>query len=229
MFRPTFSIRTNMPPEYRDLGHPQGHLSLEENFEKFFEWGLSLRRPLTKIPGMAERLGFGTKIHPLGFHVVYLSEQGRGEMTPSIRGMVRANIYPPGVELRDDIHSHGFDFYSGVIAGKLTNTRYFPEWGRNRVPEGEGLIGYEGRVDMYGRNQTVRATDAIIATPRSEAEELVRGAIYTIPPKNFFHAVDVPERVGTVTIFCKTPTYSGSDGISLTLRKPVEEPVPANY
>jgi hypothetical protein len=94
----------------------------------------------------------------------------------------------PGVELKDDIHSHGFDFFSGVIAGELTNTRYFPDW-KDRVTLGEGLIGYEGRVDIRGNNETVRATDAIIAMPRSEAEELERGQTYTMPPKNHFHAV----------------------------------------
>jgi hypothetical protein len=132
------------------------------------------------------------------------------------------------VELKDDIHSHGFDFFSGVIAGELTNTRYFPDW-KDRVTLGEGLIGYEGRVDIRGNNETVRATDAIIAMPRSEAEELERGQTYTMPPKNHFHAVDVESGVGTATIFCKTPTFWGSDGISLTLRRPDEGPVPTQY
>ena len=224
-----FGIRTNNPPEYRGSKHPEGYLSLEANFERFFEWGLALKNPLKQIPKIGEELGFGARIHPLGFHVVYLSEKGRGEMTPEISGIVRANLYPPGVKIEDDIHSHGFDFYSGVVMGELTNTRYYPEWGVGYLPDGEGMVGYEGRVDIYGNNKTVKATRASIPVPRSEVEVVERGASYTMEPKNSFHAVSIESGEATVTIFCKTPNYGGSDGISLTLKWPDEDPVPTTY
>jgi hypothetical protein len=226
-----FFINRNMPPEYAYPHRPLGlaHASLEVNFERFLEWGMGLRNPLKQIPQIGEKLGFGMKVHPLGFTVVYLSEKGRGEMTPCINGIVRANLYPPGVEIQDDIHSHGFDFHSGVIQGELTNTQYFPVWGSGYLPDGEGMVGYEGRVDVYGNNKTVRATTATIPVPRSEAQELGKGDTYTMKPKNYFHAVSVAEGVGTATIFCKTPNYGGSDGISLTLKWPDEEPVPETY
>lgn len=223
-----FNIRTNKPPEYKYFSESVEKTSLEENFERFLEWGLGLRNPVRQIPQIGERLGFGTKVHPIGFVVVYLSEKGRGELTASISGIVRANIYPLGVELRDDIHSHGFDFYSGVIQGELTNTLYFPDWSQ-RTLEGEGMVGYEGKVDVKGNNKTVLATRACIPTPRSEVNELAKGDTYTMKPKDFFHAVGVGEGIGTATIFCKTPNYGGSDGISLTLRWPDEDPVPTTY
>lgn len=226
-----FFVKRNLPPKYSYPDHPGNDATLEANFERFLEWGLSLRNPIKQIPRMADHLGFGSRVHPLGFHVVYLSEKGRGEMTAGISGIVRANLYPPGVEIQDDIHSHGFDFYSGVVQGELTNTRYYPVWGREAgyVPDGEGMVGYEGRVDVYGNNQTVRATTATIPVPRSEVHELSPGDSYTMGPKNFFHAVGVEEGVGTATIFCKTPNYGGSDGISLTLKWPDEDPVPESY
>lgn len=224
-----FSIKTNNPPEYRYCRESAEKTSLEENFERFFEWGLGLRNPLKQIPKFGEGLGYGIKVHPLGFTVVYLSEKGEGERTPRINGIVRANLYPPGVVIEDDIHSHGFDFFSGVAQGELTNTLYFPKWGSGNVPDGEGMVGYEGRVDYRGNNVTVRATTASIPLPSSQVHEIARGESYTMKPKNFFHAVSVAEGVGTATIFCKTPNYGGSDGISLTLKWPNEDPVPATY
>lgn len=223
-----FSIRTNRPPEYRQPGHSQGETALKDNFARFFEWGLGLKNPIRQIPEIGERLGFGARVHPLGFVVVYLSEKGRGEMTPEICGVVRANLYPYGVVLNDDIHSHGFDFYSGVIQGELTNTRYFPDWSQ-RAPDGEGYIGYEGRVDTQGNNRTVRCTDATILISEPEVHGLERGQTYTMSPKDSFHAVDVEADIQTATIFCKTPNFWGHEGISLTLRRATEPPVPSEY
>jgi hypothetical protein len=125
-------------------------------------------------------------------------------------------MYPKGVELADDIHSHGFDFFSGVVQGELTNRQYYPDWSQ-QVPDGEGLAGYEGRVNIIGDNETERVMDAVIPVPPSTASEVGRGERYSMPPKNYFHAAEVESGVPTVTIFCKTPTYDNNDGLSLTL------------
>ena len=212
-----FSLRTNLPPSY------DTRLNVPQNFERFFSWGLELRKPFKTIPEMGERLGFGIRVHPLGFMAVYLSPPSRGLHTMSIWGTARADIFFPGNGLQDDIHSHGFDFVSGIVSGTLLNTRHYPDFSQC-APNGTGFVGYETRTDSEGNNHTTRATDATVVVPEHTTERLTSGDTYTMQPRTDFHSVDSPE--GAITIFCKTPTYSGHDGLALLLRRP-ESPAPS--
>ena len=220
-----FSIKKNLPPKYGE-----GTGELREDFERFFQWGLDLQDPHKQIPEMAHQLGFGAKVHPLGFHVVYLSEQDHGALSPQT-GVVRANFFPPGVKIREDVHSHGFDFHSGVAQGGFTNLDYgrfsdFPP----PTTYGVGLVGYEGRVnETTGENETVLALKPVVVLPKPRRQELSRGSSYTMPPKDYFHGLGEFSEGPTVTIFCKSPNYGGSRGISMTLRDPNDAPVPEEY
>lgn len=214
-----FSVKRNLPPEYAS------DRDIRDNFERFFDWGLGLKNPRDQIPKIGDELGFGVRRHPIGFLVVYLSRPSQGILS-DVWGSVRADIFPVGVEYEDDIHCHGFDFFSGVVAGGLRNTRHYPNW-QLQAPDGEGYIGYESSVDLLGVNETIQATDAIVVIERSEAEVLESGDTYTMVPRTDFHSVSTDE--GAVTIFCKTPTYDGHNGLALVLRKPDSEAPPLNY
>ncbi len=214
-------LRTNKPPKY------DADESYQVNFDTFFDWALTLRNPARQIPEIGDKLNFGIRRHPIGFIAVYLSPRARGLHTLGRTGLARANIYPAGVELQEDIHSHGFDFTAGVAGGMLRNIRHYPDWA-TKLPEGEGYTGYETSVDTHGQNHTVRATNATISIPQSEVQELEPGAIYSLRPRVDFHSVQAGE-AGAVTVFCKTPTYSGQDGLTLILKKPNEDPPPETY
>jgi len=177
---------------------------------------------MRQIPTIGEDLGFGVRRHPLGFIAIYLSQQVAGLHTLGRTGTARANFYPPGIKLAEDIHSHGFEFVSGVI-GQLLNTRHHPDWD-TKLPDGEGLIGYQTYVDAFGRNHTARVTDAVVSVPTSKTETLYTGAIYSLRPKIEFHSVEAGED-GAITVFCKSPGLVGPDGMTLILRRP-EEPAP---
>jgi hypothetical protein len=88
---------------------------------------------------------------------------------------VRANFFPPGVKIREDVHSHGFDFHSGVAQGGFTNLDYgrfsdFPP----PTTYGEGLVGYEGRVnETTGENETVLALKPVVVLPKPRRQELI--------------------------------------------------------
>lgn len=210
-------FKRSIPPAYNNS---QGY---EENFARFFDWATSLRRPMSQIPSIAEDLGFGVRRHPIGFVAVYLSERDGGVCTPSVTGIARVNIYPPGDAMKEDIHCHGFDFRSGVAAGILLNTVHHPDFS-GAVPDGEGYIGYETRVDALGNNMVTQATDAVIAVPRSELHELSPGDEYSMRAGVDFHSVAAGDQ-GALTVFCKTP----SDGISLVLKPAADVPPPDLY
>jgi hypothetical protein len=114
----------------------------EDNFKSYFDWATSLRNPMEQIPKIAEKLGFGIRRHPIGFVAVYLSKRDGGIATPTVTGLARVNLYPPGDPMKEDIHCHGFDFRSGVAAGVVLNRRHHPDFSI-RLPKGEGYIGYE--------------------------------------------------------------------------------------
>ena len=92
-----FGLRKNLPPSYDQ------ELGIEGNFERFLEWGLALKHPQVQIPEIGEQLGFGVRIHPIGFMVVYLSQPSRGMLTMNTYGSVRADVFPRGVQYEDDI------------------------------------------------------------------------------------------------------------------------------
>ncbi len=186
--------------------------SIEANFERFFEWALGLVDPAKDIIEASAKAGFETRIHPLGFRVVYLSPRDKGLETAWLTGVARADIYPPGARIKDDIHSHGFSFVSGVVAGRLTNVPEYPDFSQ-AVVNGEGYIGYETRVDAGGNNHLEQVTDATVAVSHFEPQELMMGETYGMGPKNEFHHVKASD---AVTLVCKTP----SDELSLVLRKP---------
>ncbi len=214
-------LHTNSPPVYNE-GKPY-----QDNFGEFFHWALTLKHPMRQIPIIGEELGFGVRHHPLGFMAIYLSRRTSGLHTLGLTGIARANFYPPGVKFAEDIHSHGFDFVSGVAAGVLLHTRHYPDWD-TRLAEGEGYIGYETSADAFGQNHTIRATGAVVSIARSEASVLQSGTMYSLKPRVDFHSVEADDS-GAVTVFCKTPTYTGQDGQSLMLRKPSEQPPPEVY
>lgn len=201
-------------------------MDISENFERFFDWGLGLKNPQDQIPEIGRNLGFGVRRHPIGFTVVYLSPPNRGIHTMGLWGAVRADIFPAGVDFQDDIHSHGFDFFSGIIDGELSNTRHYPDWGQ-ADDEGLGYVGYESSVDFAGNNITTQVTDATVVIPHSESEEMAVGDSYTMKPRVDFHSVSAVG--GAVTIFCKTPTYEGQDGLALVLKKPDASAPPTQY
>lgn len=207
-----FNQRKNPLPECGE------YLSLEENFERFFEWSLGIKHPLKNIPEIGDKLGFGTRVHSLGFIAVYLTEPGKGQASPWIYETIRANIYPAGVPVREDIHSHGFEFVSGIACGDFTNTRHYPDF-HALAAEGEGYVGYQTDVDFDGNNHIEPLADeARIVIGSSVTHELGRGEHYSMEPKNDFH--NVSAEGGVVTIFAKTQ----SDDISLLLRRPEEGP-----
>ena len=214
-------LHRNTPPVY---DHSRSH---DENFDKFFDWTCSLKHPFKQVPQIGENLGFGIRRHPIGFIAVYLSERDNGIHNSCLSGIARVNIYPPGVEMKEDIHCHGFDFKSGVANGVLINTSHQPDWGAHAT-DGEGYIGYETTVDQEGRNHTVQATDATIVIASSKVQELEAGDTYSLRPLVDFHSVYAGED-GAVTVFSKTPTYEGRDGTTLVLRKPDQPPIPDIY
>ncbi len=208
-------IRRNTPPKYKS------HESYKANFPRFLEWALELRNPFKQIPEIGEELNFGIIKHPLGFTAIYLSSRASEMYAVGSSGIARVNIYPRGADVKDDIHSHGYDFESGVAAGALLHTRHFPDFSHEaRLPDGEGYIGYETRVDPITRiNRLERVTTACISEPSSQIEILNPGDTYSLRPRIDFHSV-ASEECGAITIFCKTPTYTGQDGDSLVLVKP---------
>jgi len=214
------NLQKDVPPSYDQES------SLETNFDRFFDWGMSLRQPMRQIPEIGERLGIGVKVHPIGFMVIYLSQHNEGLATVAIRGEARADLFPPDVVINEDIHSHGFNFYSGVVSGEIANTRHYPDFNQ-RSPDSEGYIGYESSVDVFGNNHTVRATDATIVIPTFRTEVLGKGGMYTMAPRIDFHSVS--SEAGAITVFCKTPTFEGSDGQALVLRRPDRPPTPEIY
>jgi hypothetical protein len=211
----------NLPPVYNI---DQSYL---DNFDRFFDWAVSLNDPFRQIPEMGDNLGFGIRRHPIGFIAVYLSEHPRGLETICLEGVTRANIYPSGSIMKEDIHSHGFDFMSGVAKGTLVNVRHYPDWSAS-LPDGEGYVGYETSVDALGQNHTIQATNATVAIPRSEKHELQAGDTYTLKPREDFHSVYAGDH-GAVTLFSKTTTYEGQDGATLVLRRPDQEATPEVY
>lgn len=215
------SLIYNLPPEY------DNDRTYLDNFDRFFDWACSLQRPFDQIPDVGDRLGFGIRRHPIGFIAVYLSEPSRGIETVGCQGVARVNVYPPGAVMKEDIHSHGFNFKSGVVSGVLMNVRHYPDWSAS-LPDGEGYVGYETTIDDFGNNHSVQATDATIAINRSEAHELEAGDTYSLRPRVDFHSVHAGDD-GAVTFFSKTPTRKGADGKTLVLRRADEEPVPETY
>ncbi len=215
------AFNRHVPPAY---DHER---SLNENFEKFFEWGSSFHNPTHRIPRIAESLGYGLRQHPIGFTVVYLSERDKGVCSPGVTGVARVNIYPPGDAIKEDVHCHPFNFLSGIGAGVLLNTMHYPDFS-TALPEGEGYIGYETRVDALGKNHTTQAIDAVVAIPHSEVHELSPGEVYEMRAGVDFHSVAAgPD--GALTIFCKTPSGQGNNGLSLVLKPPKEAPPPKSY
>jgi len=209
---------SNKPPEYLN------NLSLQDNFERYFEWGLDLTDPVATF----QELGLEWDEHPLGFKVVYLTPRDRGDAMP-LRGQVRANV--SGAHILDDIHCHPFDFFSGIAKlGRsqrpFRNIRYYPEWGNIPLlkPDETGYIGYETYVDYAGKNHTVAAT-RLVPEPPSEVFELEVGDSYTMAPIVDFHAVDA--EADTVTIFAKTPSVRGVK--ALMLRHQDLPPPPETY
>jgi hypothetical protein len=214
-------LRKNTPPAY------DHRKTYRDNFDEFFHWALDLRNPLRQIPEIGNRLKFGVRRHPIGFIAVYLSPRDEGLRTIGNTGLARANIYPPGSKMKDDIHCHGFEFASGNAKGTLLNTLHYPDWS-NKLPDGEGYVGYETSVDLFGQNHTVRATDAVVSIPRSETHVLQVGDTYSLRPRIDFHSVAAGEE-GAVTIFCKTPTLSEQDGLTLVLKGPDDAEPPGTY
>lgn len=205
------NLLRGLAPKY---DYSRGHA---ENFETFFDWALELENPEKQLAATAVEYRFGGKIHRLGFTVLYLSAADEGMNGPDTSGIVRVDMYPPGAVIRDDIHSHGFDFVSGLVKGEFSNVRHYPDF-RKTAPEGEGYIGFETSVDAYGNNNVVQATDATIYVPPTpEVQVLKPGDTYTMRPRVDFHSI---VGSGAITIFCKTPTYEGHDGQALFLRKP---------
>lgn len=214
------TLLRNLPPNYdRDL-------SVEANWRRFFEWGLELRQPHITIP---EVPGAEVIRHPIGFTAVYLTERSHGQSTSWVRGVIRANVIEPGVTLRDDIHSHGYDFTSGVVSGEVTNNRYTMDFSK-QVPGGEGYIGYETKPDFYGVNHVVQATDAVIAIPSPEVAELEIGDSYSMLATDDFHSLQTS---GAVTIFGKyaagSATLNSNKNLSLILRPADQPPPPPEY
>lgn len=196
-----------------------------DNFESFFDWALELREPEKQLTATAVEYGFGGKIHRLGFTVLYLSSPDEGANGPDVSGIVRVDMYPPGAIIRDDIHSHGFDFVSGLVKGEFSNMRHYPDFSKT-APDGEGYIGFETSVDAHGENNVVQATDATIYVPPPEVHELKPGDTYTMRPRTDFHSI---VGSGAITIFCKTPTYQGHDGQALFLRRQHDVDAEASY
>lgn len=223
-------LRTDRPPRY---DHER---SQRENFDEFFGWALGLKRGIRRVPQIAEEADLGMRQHPLGFWVVYLSERYNGplesrpaRLTGACTGIARANFYPPGEELRDDIHSHGFDFLSGCADGRLLNMRYYPDFSRDaKVPEGEGMTGYQSSMGLDGVNRTTKVTAAVIPTPRGELEVLEAGDTYAMQRVFDFHSV-AAEGLGALTIFVKDVPEVGQPGQSLMLVGPGSPPPPAEY
>lgn len=198
---------------------------MQENHERFLEWGMGLRRPMEQLPDIAVRNGMSARRHPLGFVVVYLSVRDHGQLHPTI-AQVRANIYPPGEIIEDDIHCHGFDFVSGVVAGALENTMYHIDFGQDATG-GERYLAYETRVDPFGNNETVLINPEPLAFAMRSATTVLRpGDTYSMRRKEQFHSV---ASSSAVTIFCKTPTQWGADGLALFLWKPDRPVPPAAY
>jgi hypothetical protein len=111
------TLLRHVPPEY------DRETTLEENWQRYYEWALELPQPAVQIV----EHGLEVRRHPIGFTAVYLTERLYGMGTPWGRGIIRANIIEPrkGREpLRDDIHSHGYWFVSGLVDGEVTNNRY---------------------------------------------------------------------------------------------------------
>lgn len=208
------NFRKNLPPKYDDT---QEH---SDNFSEFFDWATSLKNPTRSIKELVEQRGYEAREHSLGFTVVYLSARHQGPQGGWHSGVARAHLYPNDRLVRDDIHSHGFDFVSGVVAGDLAHTRHYPVFGAP-LPDGEGFVGYETSVSIDGTNSVVQATDATISIPRHETDELKPGDIYKLGGRDKFHSVGGQ---GAVTVFCKSP----ADDISLILRKP-EDAAPRDY
>jgi hypothetical protein len=220
-------LLTGAPPIYDQ------HASYKTNFPKFFDWACSLEDPRKQIPEIGEQLGFGVRRHPLGFIAVYLSPQSQRPDSPfadmGITGIARANIYPGDVSVKEDIHSHGFDFEAGGVDGTLLNTRFFPDF-HNPLSEGEGLIGYETRVGVWGDiNHVEQVTGAVVRATDSTTYEVSPGDTYSLRPRNEFHRVHAADSGGVVTIFCKTTPYQGNAGMSLMLINPGDPPPPARY
>lgn len=201
----------NHPPKY------DSHRTYAENLDEFSGWAQGLRNPSRSIKSLAEAAGYSSREHSLGFTVVYLSAPVN-PYESCTSGVARAHIYPTDREIADDIHSHGFSFESTVIAGDLVHNLHYPDFSR-RLPDGEGYVGYETRVDTLGHTTIQQATDATVYIPRDKSirQELKPGDRYRLGGKNAFHSV---AGMGTVTVFCKTPSTDGSNGDSLVLRRP---------
>jgi hypothetical protein len=221
------TLVTGAPPEYDQ------RLSHSENFPRFFDWALTLRDPIRQIPEIGEQLGFGVRRHPLGFTAVYLSSSSQPADSPfadrSISGLARANIYPGDLSVREDIHCHGFDFESGGVGGVLLNNRFSLDYD-DPLPEGEGLIGYQTRVDVWGDiNHVERVTGAVVRATVIRTEEVSPGDSYSLKPRTEFHMVQAADSRGAVTVFCKTTPYQGNAGTSLILVRPGDPPPVAQY
>jgi len=214
-------LMRHVPPEY---DHRVTYL---ENFDRFFDWANGLIYPATDIVSIGERLGLTAKHHPLGFTALYLSERHGGSPSSSRTGLARVNIYPAGEVFRDDPHCHGFDFKSGVAAGGLINTMYNPDFS-HALPDGEGYIGYETRVNCLGVNSVTQVTDAVVDIGKAHSVELSQGQTYEMRAQKDFHSVAAMEE-GAVTIFCKTPASTGVARDSLLLRLPDQPTPPESY
>lgn len=205
----------NRPPVYNYDASP------EDNFKKFFDWGLSLKDPFKQIPEIGQELGFGIRKHPIGMVAVYLSAPSRGIYTPEITGIARADIYSPDEPVNDHKHTHGFSSTGGNVDGDFTNTLHFPE----KADKGT-YIEYRTTVDKEGRNHTHRVSDApTVIVPRSEAHHLKPGEVYHLRPDEY-HSVSAGR---AVTVFIKTPAKMGKEGESSILLKPGDTPPPAVY
>lgn len=217
-------LRTNRPPQYDPAKDRR------QNFEEFFGWGMSLRQGMGQLLQIAEDVDLPARRHPLGFWVVYLGGGGPGTIkSPGCTGIVRANFYPPGEELRDDIHNHGFDLDSGCIDGELHNIRHFPDFSPEaQLPDGEGLVGYMSSPDVLGVNHTMRVMSAVIPEPRSELQVLGPWDTYSMEREVDFHSIAAAGK-GALTIFAKTPYAVAQDGASLMLKRPQDPPPPAQY
>lgn len=212
-------LRSNVLPEYDE------RLRLEENHERFMEWAVDLSRPMEQIPEIAEQYGFPSRRHPLGFIAVALSPRQHNQMDMST-GHARADIFPIGQTIEDDIHTHGFGFLSGVAAGIVHNTMHSIDF-QNATPQDNGYLAYETRINEFGDNETVLIDPDPACYPMQSTTTVLRlGDTYTMRLREDFHSIAAES---AVTVFCKTPTLPGRKGTAIFLRKSNQPEPPAFY